>query len=172
MAGDLLKQSALVLVVGPRRPSPCTQAERAAIARAVCLFAEAPQGFHESTLNPRNADDWFRRSPRRVCIRIKRCQIEMTAARAPNARSSSNSRRTLAPQGEAASCQQRTHAPQQMRRTVSKIYSMTSSARSRMPVGSSMPIALAVLRLTTSSNFVACSTGRSAGFVPLSILAT
>src|SRR5262245_56863041 len=47
MAGDLLKRSALVVVVGPRRPSPCTQDEWAAIERAVCLFVEAPQRFHD-----------------------------------------------------------------------------------------------------------------------------
>jgi hypothetical protein len=34
------------------------------------------------------------------------------------------------------------------------------------------PSALAVLRLTTSSNFVGCSTGRSAGFAPRKILST
>jgi hypothetical protein len=38
---------------------------------------------------------------------------------------------------------------------------LTSSARSRIDVGNSIPIALAVLRLTTSSNFVGCCTGRS-----------
>jgi uncharacterized membrane protein YeaQ/YmgE (transglycosylase-associated protein family) len=42
----------------------------------------------------------------------------------------------------------------------------------RTPAGTSCPIALAVLRLITSSNVVGCSTGRSAGFAPLSILAT
>ena len=51
-------------------------------------------------------------------------------------------------------------------------YSITSSARTRIPVGNSMPIALATLRLITSSNFDACSTGRSAGLVPLSTRAT
>jgi hypothetical protein len=34
------------------------------------------------------------------------------------------------------------------------------------------PICFAVLRLTTNSNFVGCSTGRSAGFVPFRILST
>ena len=49
-------------------------------------------------------------------------------------------------------------------------YSITSSARSWIAVDRSRPIALAVLRLMTSSNFTACSMGRSAGFAPLSIL--
>ena len=52
------------------------------------------------------------------------------------------------------------------------LYSITSSARSRIDVGSSIPIALAVLRLTAISNFVACSTGKSPAFAPLRILAT
>jgi hypothetical protein len=51
-------------------------------------------------------------------------------------------------------------------------YSITLSARSTRPAGISCPIALAVLRLITNSNVVGCSTGRSAGFAPLSILAT
>jgi hypothetical protein len=49
-------------------------------------------------------------------------------------------------------------------------YSITSSARSRIDVGMSMPMARAVLRLTIVVNFVARSTGRSAGFAPLRIL--
>jgi hypothetical protein len=44
---------------------------------------------------------------------------------------------------------------------------MTSSARARIEGGTVRPSALAVLRLTTSSNLVGCYTGRSAGFSPL-----
>src|SRR5439155_17483629 len=51
-------------------------------------------------------------------------------------------------------------------------HSITSSARSRKDSGTFNPIALAVLRLTTSSNFTGCSTGRSAGLVPCKILCT
>jgi hypothetical protein len=51
-------------------------------------------------------------------------------------------------------------------------YSMISSARASTDGGIVRPRAFAVLRLITSSNRVACSTGRSAGFAPLSILAT
>src|SRR6266508_4489675 len=51
-------------------------------------------------------------------------------------------------------------------------YSITSSARCCRNKGTSMPIAFAVFRLITSSNFVGCSTGRSAGFVPCNILDT
>src|SRR4029077_3960326 len=48
-------------------------------------------------------------------------------------------------------------------------HSITSSARARIDGGTVRPSALAVLRLTTSSNRVGCWTGRSAGFSPLRI---
>src|SRR6266446_5429339 len=51
-------------------------------------------------------------------------------------------------------------------------HSITSSARSRIDVGSVTPIALAVFRLSANSKFAACSTGRSAGCAPRRILAT
>jgi hypothetical protein len=51
-------------------------------------------------------------------------------------------------------------------------YSITWSARSRSDCGIVSPSAFAVLRLITSSNFVACSTGRSAGLAPLRILSS
>src|SRR4029077_691437 len=51
-------------------------------------------------------------------------------------------------------------------------HSITSSAVASRFSGTSMPSALAVLRLITSSNFVGCSTGISAGFTPFKILST
>jgi hypothetical protein len=51
-------------------------------------------------------------------------------------------------------------------------YSITSSARARIAGGTVRPSAVAVLRLTTSSKVVGCSTGRSAGFAPFRILST
>jgi len=51
-------------------------------------------------------------------------------------------------------------------------YSITSSAVASSASGMVNPIAFAVLRLMASSNFVACSTGKSAGFAPLKILST
>jgi hypothetical protein len=48
-------------------------------------------------------------------------------------------------------------------------YSITSSAICWRCTGTVRPRVLAVLRLSTNSNLVGCSTGRSAGFVPLSI---
>src|SRR6266852_6435219 len=47
-----------------------------------------------------------------------------------------------------------------------RTHSITSSARSRIDIGMSMPSDLAVFRLTISSILVACSTGSSAGFAP------
>ncbi len=52
------------------------------------------------------------------------------------------------------------------------IHSMTSSARSSSDCGIVRPRALAVLRLMNSWNLVGCSTGRSAGFAPLSMRST
>src|SRR5207249_4403413 len=46
-------------------------------------------------------------------------------------------------------------------------HSMTSSARPSSARGKVMPSVFAVLRLITSSTFVACWTGKSAGFSPL-----
>src|SRR5262249_28532656 len=46
-------------------------------------------------------------------------------------------------------------------------HSITSSARARSVGGTSRPSDLAVLRLMTSSTFVTCCTGKSAGFSPL-----
>ena len=49
-------------------------------------------------------------------------------------------------------------------------YSITSSASNWIEFGTSMPSALAVLRLMRNSNLVICNTGRSAGFAPLRML--
>jgi hypothetical protein len=49
---------------------------------------------------------------------------------------------------------------------------ITLSARARRLGGIVRPICLAVFRLITNSNFIGCSTGRSAGFVPFKILST
>src|SRR5262249_52661314 len=49
---------------------------------------------------------------------------------------------------------------------------ITSSARASTAGGMVRPRAFAVLRLITSSNFVGCSTGRSAGLAPFKTLST
>src|SRR5438105_1929328 len=51
-------------------------------------------------------------------------------------------------------------------------HSMTSVARERIEGGTVRPSASAVLRLTTSSNFVGCWMGSSSGLAPLRILST
>jgi hypothetical protein len=55
-------------------------------------------------------------------------------------------------------------------REQSDVYSITSSAVASSVCGIVNPSALAVLRLTASSNFVGCSTGKSAGLTPFRIL--
>src|SRR5262249_37370269 len=52
------------------------------------------------------------------------------------------------------------------------LHSITSSARARNDSGMVSPSALAVVRLTTNSNLVGCSTGMSPGFAPRRILST
>jgi hypothetical protein len=65
----------------------------------------------------------------------------------------------------------RKYGPQGRRRHC-LAYSITLSARARMLSGIVTPSNLVVLRFIASSNFVGCSTGRSAGLAPLSILST
>src|SRR5258705_1782124 len=55
---------------------------------------------------------------------------------------------------------------------IAPAHSITSSARASSVGGTSMPSALAALRLITSSYFVGACTGRSAGFWPLRIRST
>jgi transposase len=57
-------------------------------------------------------------------------------------------------------------------RTWAARYSITSSARKRTEGWMLRPRDFAVLRFTTNSNFVGCSTGRSAGLTPLRTFAT
>src|SRR5262245_25674595 len=57
----------------------------------------------------------------------------------------------------------------EQRDELAALHSITSSARTRIDVGTSRPSALAVLRLMISSTLVACWTGKSAGFSPLRI---
>jgi hypothetical protein len=52
------------------------------------------------------------------------------------------------------------------------VHSITSSARTKKVSAIARPSALAVLRLTISSNFVGCSIGRSAGLAPLRMRST
>ena len=67
-----------------------------------------------------------------------------------------------------AKCHVQTHAMQQ----TASSHSITLSARASKASGTVTPIALAVLRLITSSNLVGCWTGRSAGLTPLRIFPT
>src|SRR3990172_11903441 len=51
-------------------------------------------------------------------------------------------------------------------------YLMTLSAFISVHCGIVRPICLAVFKLITNSNFIGCSTGKSAGLVPFRILST
>src|SRR5262245_12701677 len=51
-------------------------------------------------------------------------------------------------------------------------HSITSSASASSVAGMSMPSAIAVLRLITSSNLTGCCTGRSAGLAPFRMRST
>src|SRR5215471_2959486 len=65
------------------------------------------------------------------------------------------------------------HPPEKRRLVTAHVdcgHSITSSARARIEGGIVSPSALAVLRLTTSSNVVGCWTGRSAGLAPFRML--
>jgi len=55
----------------------------------------------------------------------------------------------------------------EQRNEVAARHSITSSARTSSGGGTSSPSALAALRLISSSNFVGCWIGKSAGFSPL-----
>src|SRR5262245_1901367 len=55
---------------------------------------------------------------------------------------------------------------------LASLHSITSSARVSSVAGTASPIALAVLRLISSSNLVGNSIGRSPAFAPFNILAT
>src|SRR5262245_16113943 len=66
----------------------------------------------------------------------------------------------------------RTGGRQQSHGGTSRGYLITRSALASTFGGIVRPICLAVFRLITSSNFVGCSTGSSAGLTPLRILST
>src|SRR5262249_3728023 len=52
------------------------------------------------------------------------------------------------------------------------VHSITPTARSSRPIGSSIPNARAALRLTMSENLVGCCTGKSPGLTPLRMRST
>ena len=67
--------------------------------------------------------------------------------------------------GRHAGVQKPAHVQTQAMQQTASSHSITLSARTSKASGTVTPIALAVLRLITSSNFVGCSTGRLAGIV-------
>src|SRR5262245_3303919 len=77
-----------------------------------------------------------------------------------------------APLGGSSKRRRDNRAAEQRDELATPDHSITSSARASSIGGISMPSALAVLRFTTSSKRVGCSTGSSAGLAPLIILST
>jgi len=61
----------------------------------------------------------------------------------------------------------RRHRAAEQRDELAPLHSITSSARASSIGGTVTPSVLAVSALMTSSNLLACTTGRSAGFAPL-----
>ena len=74
--------------------------------------------------------------------------------------------------GAAGESEQTEEGDQHNERESAAAHRITSSARSRIDCGMAMPSDLAAFRLTTKSNFVGCSIGRSPGLAPLRILST
>src|SRR5262249_35069530 len=72
--------------------------------------------------------------------------------------------RLLRPRGERPA-----YCTAEKRDELTPLHSITSSARASRVGGTSRPSARAVMRLITSSNLLACTTGRSAGLAPLRI---
>src|SRR5262245_23248217 len=68
-------------------------------------------------------------------------------------------------------CKLKTYAAAEQRDELAPSYSITSSASESKLSEILTPSAFAVLMLITSSNLTTCCTGKSAGFVPLRILA-
>src|ERR1700745_2137691 len=72
----------------------------------------------------------------------------------------------------ASSHSHRLRKPRAMHCNKPQRYSITSAARPSSEGGTVKPSAVAVFRLMTSSIFVGCSTGNSAGLAPFKILST
>src|SRR5262249_35744610 len=66
-----------------------------------------------------------------------------------------------------ARCERPCYRATEQRDELAPYHSITSSARASNVAGISTPIVLAVCRLMTSSNLVACIIGKSAAFSPL-----
>jgi hypothetical protein len=126
-------------------------------------------GFCQANIFP--AREHARRPPaRHAAARQSQWKSSLTAATCTLAGSTSASASCghAAAPALAAMCQ----TPDSCSAANSIVYSMTSSARASSCGGTSVPSALAVLRLITSSYFVGACTGRSAGFSPLRMRST
>src|SRR5262249_14075575 len=102
------------------------------------------------TLQERRAACWRNGFPRRLAHEH---------ADAPHALPLLRPRRERPPNRRAA----------EQRDDIAAVHSITSSARASSVGGTSRPSILAVAKLMTSSNLLACMIGKSAGFAPLSM---
>src|SRR5262249_18635359 len=120
--------------------------------------SEAIDSAHRIVLHQRYLINLLLRNQRISTLGHKRafCGVEPMSALPPKV--------DIRERGWSAKGQKRTQAPQQR-----GYYSITSLARLCTDCGTVMPSVLAVFRLSISSTFVVCWTGRSAGLSPLRI---
>jgi hypothetical protein len=168
-----ISRPGLILLAGPRFSAP--PAPPAASRATACAPTQCPSRSSASALSPT-----CRRSPPPTPL-VVLGQLKVVAQAVhpdgdvadagpgvePRAeRPESPVIRRPGKPGESECCQQKLAA------LVEHGYSMTWSAWRMTVCGIVRPSAFAVLRLMTSSNFVGCSTGRSAGLAPFRILST
>src|SRR5262249_14214161 len=111
--------------------------------------------------------------PVRQPLSHQACRDVSGSARRKADDNADRSRRIRLRRGETRHGRQRGSARDQMQKiSAGKFHSITSSARASKVAGTSRPSACAVIRFTTSSNLVGCSTGSSLGFAPRRILST
>ena len=145
-----------------RRRSPRHAGEPSRLRAPVAVrFVRPPSGIRSRRSDPRQSLASF--SPCRECGH----HFHVSSGDAPLEKPNHRHRCLL------RACRHRPAPPR--RRAAYELpppHSITSSARASSEGGSSMPSALAVRRLMTSSNLVGCSTGMSLGLAPRRIRST
>jgi hypothetical protein len=149
-----------------RSPSICARSCRSRIRLKAKWLPRRNSPLFENLAGSEETRDWIRQE----AAGYGQCLLRVTSRHdailepwllCPNKRTSSD-----AP-GMSALCQF-VPKPDQVHRNKEYRYSITSSARASSLSGNERPSVFAVLRLITNWNFIDCTTGRSAGFSPLS----